>query len=160
MPVIPAMLFGSWLHEPYLLHHSGKLSHTSSSVPNSINRSKSKFLHLHFLTFRKSNTCPNLFGNNVVRTNIRWVQKTQIKSSDKNGWEECGYAPRAQWNVTLFYGMGSFNNPAKSTHHCLRKRTWAWGHTHVSFQIIGELVPKYEKVNKKPGAQTRILPIL
>lgn len=72
--------------KPYILDHSEELSNSASSVPNSVNRKKSKFLHLYFLTFRNSNTCPNLFDNNVVRKkNIRLVQKTQIKSSDKNG---------------------------------------------------------------------------
>ena len=77
-------MIGSWLHKPYILDHSRKLSNSSSSVSNFVNRSKSRFLCLNFLTFRKRNACPNLFDNGVVRTLIRLVQNTQIKMNRKN----------------------------------------------------------------------------
>lgn len=69
----------------YVLGRLGELSNSSSSVSNSENRSKSRFLHLNFLTFRKRNACPNLFDDDVLRINTRLVQKTLIKSLDKSG---------------------------------------------------------------------------
>ena len=78
------VMTGSWLHKPYILDYSRKLSNSSSSVSNFVNRSKSRFLCLNFLTFRKRNACPNLFDNGVVRTHIRLVQNTQIKMNRKN----------------------------------------------------------------------------
>jgi hypothetical protein len=145
----------SWLQEPkHLVQETWVIVLVLSLT---VKQNKSRFLCTHFLTFRNRNTCPNLFDNNFVRLNIRLVQKTQIKSSDKMWQEECHCD---EFNFVVRYWVlwqhnKIYSAAAQKMHIC------------ICFKITGEMDWRHGSSSRAPALQTQkawvqnaVLPII